>query len=186
MNKPRWADKTPNYFTHLDFIDEVFEGRVSWVFLLRSPLDTVQSLFDSFVPYGILDPDIREVALEYGHSRPAFARYWVTVNERIELFATAHPERCHFLKYEDVVARPEETLATMFRFVGEELPPNLVETAFAAHHDVGMQDRKILDTKSIQKDRVARWKGWPEGETRAVCEIVGATAKRLGYELPFT
>src|SRR6185437_7753833 len=46
--KMRWVDKTPNYYKILPFIDEMFEQKVLFLFIVRHPLDNVLSLHEFF------------------------------------------------------------------------------------------------------------------------------------------
>ena len=99
--KARWVDKTPNYYKHLDFIDELFESRVFYIFMIRHPLDTVASL--EATPYfrdGVVeDPDIANALARYGRSRTGWARYWLEVNAALRAFADLQPGRVCFVTY---------------------------------------------------------------------------------------
>jgi len=44
VGKPRWVDKTPNYYSLLPLIDRMFERNCLYVFITRHPLDTIESL----------------------------------------------------------------------------------------------------------------------------------------------
>jgi ribosomal protein L10 len=93
--KSRWIDKTPNYYRYLDFIEELFDGRVLFLFMVRHPFDTIHSLEDfGRGTYTKLDPDIARHIRAHGTGRVSWAMYWNDVNTRLHAFAAGHAPRC--------------------------------------------------------------------------------------------
>jgi hypothetical protein len=146
--KPRWVDKTPNYFRVLPLIDWLFQGSVSYLFIVRHPFDTIDSLENAryFAADVLEDPDIASAVRRHGRSRSGWAHYWREVNECLTSFADAHPARCFVFHYEDLVSAPEAVLENVLRFIGEDLPPDLVTSVFTESHTFGYADWKIRDT----------------------------------------
>jgi hypothetical protein len=182
-NKRRWVDKTPNYYRILDFIDALFSRDVLYVCLVRHPLDNIQSLQDMWLGYGGLElyPDLRLCVDTYGRGRMAYAHYWRQTNEIIYTFGKAHPDRCHFVRYEDIVAAPRETLSRLFAFLGETYDESIPERAFSSDHTLGYQDHKITKRTRIDAESVGRWKAWEPGEIAAIGRMVNPLAVELGY-----
>jgi len=185
QRKARWVDKTPNYCRILPFLDDIFQGQVLYLFLVRHPLDTICSLQEFFrlAGTGFSDPDIARAVERYGAGYRCWARHWCDVYEAIDVFAAARPERSHIFHYEDLVRRPRETVGELFTFLGEEYEEDLLARAFHTPHDVGYEDPKIRQTCQIHASSVGRWKGWDRGLSESLWRVVEPAAVRFGYSL---
>src|SRR5262252_1520247 len=84
--KRRWADKTPNYYRIVELLDNLFEQRLLYVFVVRHPLDVIPSL-QFFLEDELLDgadePFLMHMAVRHGIGEYSAARYWVDFNERL-------------------------------------------------------------------------------------------------------
>src|SRR5579863_7482778 len=184
--KRRWVEKTPNYFRHIDFIDSLFGGQVSYLVMVRHPLDCIDSLttFFEYEGMGYADPEIVRKVSVHGKGRHGWARFWVEVYTILEPVLTSLPSRTCLVKYEDLVTAPELTLRKLLAFIGEDYPSSLLSDAFAMPHTIGAQDDKITRTTQVHCDSVDKWQRWPASEVRAVWDIVGETARKFGYVAP--
>ncbi|HLG89204.1 MAG TPA: sulfotransferase [Alphaproteobacteria bacterium] len=183
--KRRWIEKTPNYYRILPFIDDIFSGRVLFLFMVRHPLDTIASLQEHFW-YATTrheDPDIARVVANFGAGPYGWARYWREVHETIGVFAASRPDRAWVFKYEEMVADPEGTLARLLAFIGESPAKEQADAAFAAAHDPGYEDPKARVSTSLHTASVGRWRQWPAGQSNALWPIVAEPAARLGYSI---
>jgi hypothetical protein len=184
-HKARWAEKTPNYYLILDFIDALFEGRVLYVWAVRHPLDCAHSMHESYGRHtSHRDVDLRRVERLHGAGKGAWVRYWLEATSRILEFCAGRPSRCHRVKYEELVASPHEVVARMLEFLGEEPDADLVARTFRVSHDRGFGDPKIYRSNTIESDRIGRWRRWTEEEIAFYGEIVGPLARQLGYGEP--
>lgn len=182
QGKSRWIDKTPNYFRLLPFIDAVFAGEALYLFLVRHPLDCVDSLYRFHATKRQYpDPEIRRSVRRHGKGFDAWACYWNDVYSRIHDFSLSCPERCHAFRYEDLVRRPTATLRRALGFIGESLPPNLIRTAFTMPHPTGYEDPGIRETNGVKADRIGQWRDWPRDRVAAVWPLVEQTAAQYGY-----
>lgn len=185
QNKPRWIDKTPNYYRLLPLIDAMFSGKVLYLFMVRHSFDCIRSLEEAkyfAVPVEQQqDPDVASAIRRYGAGREGWARYWLEVNTTLGGFAALNKPRTVFFRYEDLVKGPDDLLRQMCLFLGERCPPDLVRKAFQAKHVPGYQDWKIARTRSVHKRSVTRWKTWPADEVSRLWRIVGESAERFGY-----
>jgi protein-tyrosine sulfotransferase len=182
QGKPRWIDKTPNYFTLLPFIDAVFEGEALYLLITRHPLDCITSLFSFYATRRQYeDPQIRLCVRRHGRGFHSWACYWNDVYGRIHDFSLTCPERCHVFRYEDLVRLPNQTLRRVLAFIGETLPPNLIRTAFTMPHATGYEDPGIRGTNGLKADRIGKWKDWPPHRIATMWSLVGQTAVRYGY-----
>jgi hypothetical protein len=184
--KLRWVDKTPNYYRLLDFIDDVFERQPLYVFIVRHPLDCIDSLNQYFYYASDRghDPEAKRAAEQYGVGLYGWAKYWIEVNERLYLFSRLNPNRCYLFRYEDLIENAQDAMSSLLAFLGETLPEDLIETALKKKHTAGYEDHKISYTQAIRSDRVGKWKDWPSGEAAALWGIVSETASKLGYDAP--
>jgi protein-tyrosine sulfotransferase len=184
--KKRWADKTPSYHRVLDFIDDIFGGQVQYLFMVRHPLDNIESLYanGAYSVVANMDPEVKAAIEAYGAGRYGYAKFWADTNERIYLFASSRESRSRIIRYEDLVARPEEVTSQICAFIGAEYTSSLLQRAFLEPHDVGPHDHAIASTTSIERGRTGKWTRWPEREIASLWLIVGTLAERLGYVKP--
>jgi len=182
--KPRWVDKTPNYYNYLDFIDELFAEDVCYLFMTRHPFDTIHSLEGwGRGHYVSDDPEIERHVQANGVGRFSWAKYWRDVNERLLTFAAGHPARCKLFRYEDLIRDPEATLHGILEFIGEQFSPYMIEQAFANDPTTmrGFEDHKVRRTSGIHSTSIGKWRDWPLGERNALWRIAGETANLFGY-----
>jgi Sulfotransferase family len=184
QSKPRWIDKTPNYFRLLPFLDAVFGGEPLYLLITRHPLDCVDSLYRfQATRRQYPDPEIRRSVRLHGRGFDGWACYWNEVYGRIHEFSSSCPERCHLFRYEDLVRRPTATLRRALGFIGESLPPNLVRSAFAAPHAAGYEDPGIRETSGVETDHMSKWRAWPGNRIAKLWAIVEPTAELYGYSV---
>ena len=182
QGKPRWIDKTPNYFRLLPFIDAVFAGDALYLLVVRHPLDCIDSLHRVHAARRTHhDPEIRRSIARYGKGFDGWALYWNEVYGRIHDFSRTCAERCHTFRYEDLVRRPAGTLRRALAFIGESLPPGLIRTAFKIPHAAGYEDPGIRETNGLRADRIGKWRDWPPDRVAAVWPLVEQTAGLYGY-----
>jgi Sulfotransferase family len=182
--KRRWIDKTPNNVPLLDLIEELYCGQAHFIFVVRHPLDCIESLVTFFQDVGNYeDPDIQNNFRQHGYGYYGWAKYWLESAEKMLIFSQSVPDRCVFVRYEDLVDRPHEEIRKLFSFLGEATPPDIVERAFDTQHDRGYQDSKILLTKGIHVTSVNKWHRWPPGHVGQIWRVVGGIAKEFGYSV---
>jgi hypothetical protein len=117
--KPRWGDKTPMYMSRLGLIDRLFPAALL-VHVVRDGRDAARSFLE--MPAGL-------VTESWAHPRgvAGFACQWRTeVRAARDLGRRAGPGRYLELRYEELVAHPEETLRTVSAFAGLEFDPAML------------------------------------------------------------
>jgi protein-tyrosine sulfotransferase len=182
VNKRRWIDKTPNYYRLTYLIDQIFEGQVQYIVLVRHPLDCICSLESFFVPYAREDdPDITRNLRRHGVGRCAWAHYWIDIYTRLSILAAMYPERTRVERYEDLVQSPHDVLKRVVEFIGESYVPDLVDRALVTPHDEGFGDHKIGHTTTIHQRSVGKWTAWPRSSIDAIWDLVGPLAVKFGY-----
>jgi len=111
--KPRWGDKTPMYMQYLGLLRRLFPT-ARFVHLIRDGRDVATSFLS--MPEGI-------VTRTWAHPRSAagFACQWRTeVEDARRLGERVGPGRYLEIRYEALVAEPEETLGLVCGFAGLE------------------------------------------------------------------
>jgi hypothetical protein len=128
MGKPIIGEKTP---THLDYVDTLLEwfpdGRV--IHMLRDP----RAVFVS---------DLRRRRGKLRRPYKWFARIpgllplvilvqttvvWRAAARRQVVYARRYPDRFRMVKFEDLVAHPDETLRATYQFLGVDMPAGATE-----------------------------------------------------------
>jgi hypothetical protein len=181
--KPRWIDKTPNYYKLLPFIDELFASRVLYVTIVRHPLDCIDSMQEFMSRFQYHEnPDLADNIRTYGSDRYGWAKLWCHIYERIYVHMQGHLDRVHFIKYEDMVSDTERSLRHVLEFMGEDYSEGMIDRAFHTQKRAGVGDSKIWTTNSVHKNSLRRWDRWPKAEAAALWNVVQPVAALYGYE----
>ena len=163
--KRRYGDKTPSYMQHLGLLERVFPG-AQFVHIVRDGRDAGLSFMAMR----------RKPRFNIGRPRrlAEFACAWRLEVEGAQRFgARLGPERYLELRYEDLVAEPEERLREVCGFLGLELEPAQLEY----HRDVDpawLQDHPRLAEPPRQDLR-----RWREEMSRGDQELFEAIAGGL-------
>ncbi|MGH2869099.1 MAG: sulfotransferase, partial [Solirubrobacteraceae bacterium] len=180
--KDVYVDKSLDSVEHLHAVHELFP-RGRYILLFRHVMDTVASGLEAspwgFQAYGYLpfvqrSPDNLVAAL---------ATYWLThVSAALE-WEKAHPELCLRLRYEDLVAAPEPTMASVFAFLGVTNDDSVLRVAFEqARSRGGPGDHKVTFESSVSSASVGRGKTVPVSMlTPPLLERLNETFAELGY-----
>ena len=179
-----WCDKTPQNLDHLTLLVETFPD-ARYVCLYRDGLDVAHSCLEIS-----RDGFMAELA-EYVRRSPhdlvaAMLDSWCDKTELVLKMQLHHPELCHRVRYEDLVARPEEVLPPLLAFLGVAWDPALLERAFTMRHDDGGGDQRIKGTHRVERDRVGRGRALDTAKLVAAQRArVDSLLRKLGYaELP--
>lgn len=171
--KRRWADKNPENVLYLDQWSRLLSDRFLFVHVVRNPLDALASLlevgFEKAVPAGFDE----KVELYAKFHRHAVA------------FESAHPERSHRVRYEELVSRARETLEELMAFLGERFEPAMLDAVGGDRGPRVMEDPKFRETESIHDSSVGRWRS--ELTAEQIDEAVRRLSSvfvELGYPIP--
>src|SRR5215472_2486024 len=180
--KRRYCDKSLGAAEHVDVLRAVFPG-AKFLCLYRHPMDVIASGIEA-CPWGLngfgFDP--------YADSSPrnsvrALAQFWAD-NAALILAAEDRLGGCAYrVRYEDLVAEPEEVSDGIFRFLGVPPAPGLPEACFAAERERdGPSDYKIWHTSRVDAGSVGR--GWSIPAALigpSLTAAINAMAGKLGY-----
>jgi len=180
--KKRYCDKSLGTARYAELLLRVYpEAR--FICLYRHPMDVVASGLEA-CPWGLngygFDPYI---ATTPGNSIMAMARFWVDNAAAINAVEKQFADRCHRVRYEDMVDDPESVAAGLFEFLDLPPAPGVSESCFSAERErFGPGDHKIWYTSAITADSVGR--GWsiPTGMIAPqVTAAINELAADLGY-----
>ncbi|HEV8554001.1 MAG TPA: sulfotransferase [Casimicrobiaceae bacterium] len=161
--KARFAEKTPGNIRHAEEVDAYFGGRVKFINIFRDARDVITSRHP-------LNPDEYWVPL---------ARWIVDVRKGLE--AQGRANVCS-IKYEELIADPEATIARVCAFLGETFDPNMLE--YQKHTNVKRHLAWQDNARAIHADSLRKWER-PEHAARIREFMDNAEAvdlsRRLGY-----
>jgi hypothetical protein len=171
--KRRWGDKTPMYMQHLGLLERLFPNSL-YVHLIRDGRDAALSFLA--VPRGI-------VTETWAHPRDAagFACQWRSeVEAGQSLGARAGPARYLEVRYESLVADPEEELRRICAFAGLEYEPTMLDYPAT----VGLTAKPHQQSLSREPTPGLRdWRAQMEPAGVAAFEgVAGDLLAALGYE----
>jgi len=156
--KDRYCDKSLDAAGHADLLMRLFPG-VKFICLYRHPMDVIASGMEA-CPWGLRGYGFERYAAAFpGNAVMALAHFWAdhaAANLRVEERA---PERCHRVRYEDLVTDPEGVAEKMFAFLGVAPAPGITDRCFTPERERGGgADYKIWHTSQITTDSMGR--GW--------------------------
>lgn len=147
-----WCDKSPSNLHHLALLETLFPDAL-YLCLYRNCLDVSHSILE-ICRHGFM------LELEsYVHQSPnnlikAAVSFWSDEMSMLLAFERRRLERCHRVRYEDLVADPEAVLRAAFAFLGVEWQPGLVNAVFKTRHGRGIGDPKVEFSDRIHGDSV--------------------------------
>lgn len=184
QGKNMWAVKTAVDSFYVPEIEYLFAGRdnIKFICVLRHGLDVVCSLKEFSDDLQSYIGELHDYICAYQQPYEAFARAWVDVTTDILDFADKYPQRCHVVRYEDLVAGPEAVMADIFAFLGREYEDGYVGKAFERKNIGGIGDWKSFKKTGIDKKSLSRWeKDMPESTVSMLAPVVNPVLERAGY-----
>jgi hypothetical protein len=174
--KPRWGDKTPMYMRHLPLLERLFPD-AQYIHLVRDGRNAALSFLE--MPEGTF-------TRTWAHpSTPSeFACLWRReVAEARALGGRVGPDRYLEVRYEALVAGPEETVASLCAFTELPFEPRMLEYSRAVDVSEKPHQQRLLQPPTAD---VRRWQVDMEpGDIRRFEEIAGDLLAELGYELRY-
>ncbi len=170
FGKPRWGDKRPAYFQHVEVLLRLFPD-AQFVHLVRDGRDCVASLKE--MPWYTLDV------------HHAIATWAEAVDHGRRHAGRLPAGTYHELRYEDLTADPERELNRLCAFLREEYDPAMCEPRRIA--PAAVPARKVWHGnthREVTPARVGSWQIRLEPWEIALCEeVLGERLQEHGYEL---
>lgn len=170
FGKPRWGDKRPSYFKHMDVLLRMWPD-AQFVHLIRDGRDCVASLKE--MPWYKLGPmhaiSAWREAIDYGRR---YAR-------------RLGPDSFYELQYERLVSDPATELSGLCAFLGEDYDPGMAEPQDIAKLTVPPQKKWHSRTQTaVTSGRVGSWTHRLEPWEISLAEaVMGTRLQAYGYEL---
>jgi len=176
-HKPRWADKTPAYVEHLDFVDRLFPT-AQHLMIYRHPLDVAHSISKGG---GHTPHYLKPYVERHGDPRVAAAAYWGECTQKMVDFEAAHPDRCHRIIYEQMCRTPEPLLRGAFAFLREPWEAAVLEY-WKFPHDRGFEDGRAGATTGFAVSE-GNYLAWPAEIISRAASTAGPCLGALGYKV---
>jgi hypothetical protein len=180
--KRLFCDKSLGSARFADLLTQIYPG-ARFLCLYRHPMDVIRSGLDA-CPWGLNGYGFDQYIVgSPGNAVLALARYWLDNASQIHEVEQAQPERCHRIRYEDLVEDPEEVMREVYAFIGVQSAPGVARACFSDDRErFGPADHKIWATSAISRDSVGRGESVPAGLIlpQAVTAI-NELATALGY-----
>jgi len=164
-----WGDKTPENTFELDMLIRIFP-QSKFIHLLRDGVDVAAS----FVSRGLMDDML------------SAAKHWQTAVLTSREFMQQYPKQCIEVRYEDLVASPEQTLQGLCGFLNIPFHVSMVKSL---QHTQQMGDlnayahyEKVLEPVSTSNIGLGR-SNLSEQDKRVIQQQIGATLVQMGYVL---
>jgi len=181
-DRKRFADKSLGSARYADLLVQVYpEAR--FLCLYRYPMDVIASGLDAS-PWGMTGYGFDEyISDSPGNSVLALARYWLDHAGLIAGVEQRYPDRCHRVRYEDLVSAPEDVAQDIYAFLGEAPAPGASQRCFSGEREAfGPGDHKIWATSQISGDSVGKGESVPVGLIPPpLLASINDLAGRLGY-----
>lgn len=181
--KPIWVEKSALDIFHIGALDRLLGDRCRFLWISRHPADVVSSVKEYVAKVEYYYPELYEYVRRHPIPLEAFAHAWVDAQRNMIAFAEKRGDVCLPLRYETLVAEPEEQLRRILDFLelrgdASALLRGLGESAGA----VGYGDWKTYERTTVGAESVGRFRSVPPRLLARVGAIVNATAVELGYE----
>lgn len=180
--KQRWCDKSLDSYMHAELMAQVYP-EAKFICLFRHCMDVIASGVEA-CPWGLQRYGFDPFVAQYpGNSVAAVGSYWLSCAQAILSFAGDHPGSCHRVRYEDLVTAPEETVAGILSFLGEQQMPGITRACFDTPHDTtGPADEKLWFTSAVTAGSMGRGTIVPASALpEPVRGPVNQVLARLGY-----
>lgn len=180
--KKRLADKSLFTAKHVGLLSQLFP-EAKFICLYRHPMDAIASGIEA-CPWGLKGFGFDSYAASSpGRDVLALARYWADHAREIRQAEETYPQRCHRVRYEDLVHDPEAVMNGVFGFLGAAPSAGISTRCFTPERErLGPADFKIWHTSRVTADSVGR--GWsipPDQVEESVRDRVNQLADELGY-----
>lgn len=152
----RWCDKSLSNVFCADLLAKLWP-EAQFLCMARHAMDVIASGLE-VCPWGVSGYGFGQFAAHYpGNSVAAIGAAWLASTSAMLRFRASYPDRCHLVRYEDLVSDPEGVTAGVLRFLGARQVPGITERCLSAAHEAsGPGDEKIWFTSAIGADSVGR------------------------------
>lgn len=182
-NKKYWVAKTAIDSFYMDTIEELFADRAKFICVTRHGLDVVCSMEEFVKDLQSYITELHSYLVAHPQPLEAFAHAWADVNTDILDFAERYSAQCHHVRYEDLVAAPDETMQGITDFLGLEASSMTAADILGQQNVDGIGDWKSYKKTKVESGSLNRWQAQlPDAAVQALAPIVNPVLERAGYE----
>jgi len=171
--KARWADKTPRNVTCLPFLEQLYGPGCQYLMIYRHPFDIIESLDRKG---WVMDPEM----VDGNDPFEDCCQYVRGALDEMEKHERTHPDRCHPVFYDRLVADPEAELKKICAFLGEPWEERMLRY-HEVKHDWGPGDPEALMLKGFRPS-ANNWKDWTAERVARVGGMFQHHLDRLDFE----
>jgi hypothetical protein len=180
----RWCDKSLDNVYCADLLAQLWpEAR--FLCLTRHCMDVISSVLD-VCQWGLSGFGLERFAARYpGNSVAAVGAWWLAAVRATLRFESSYQDRCHRVRYEDLVTAPEQVAADIFCFLGARQMPGITQACFRGEHaEHGPGDSKVWFTGAVSAASVGRGVTVPAGLLPPPLRAsINSALGALGYRL---
>jgi len=169
--KARWADKTPQYIGFLPELEQIFGPDALYIMIFRHPLDVVYSIHKRGWRFGNYHSDLLTNTAMYVSD---------SLNKQLS-FTKENHERSFSIYYEKLILKPEETLKSLFDFLGEPWEQGVLNYNDFGH-GFGTEDPVVRGTTGFIHN-FGNWNGFSQDQLSVIIPIVEKEMSILGYNM---
>ena len=179
----RWLEKTAIDAFHVPEIEQLCGDDAYFVCITRHGLDVACSMRDWCERAEVYLANVHKYISRHARPLEAFTHAWVDATTAIRAFAECHPDNAILLRYEDLVANPDEELRRVIEFIGEPWDDDLISRALSGDADPrGFSDWKTFSKSVIGASSIGRWHSLSSPTIRELAAIANPTLVACGYE----
>jgi hypothetical protein len=170
---PRWAENSPEGMLYLSLIKKLIPDAL-FVHIIRDGRDVATSL--SKLRY------VRAFPWEERHGLMGCGLYWEWMVEHGRRFAKSVPEDYMEVRFEQLLAQPQDTLDQIGAFIGQSLDYEVIQrTAYGSVAKPNTSFRQ--EAGRVDFNPIGRWRK-SLSSVQLLCfeRLVGKTLVELGYE----
>lgn len=180
--KEIWAEKTAVDVFHIEAIERLCQDRCRYICITRHALDVVCSMKELSAKMDAYLPEIHQYVQRYTSMSEAFAHAWCDANQRMVDFASAHPDWCLQLRYEDLVENPESEMNRIFEFLELDAGTgDYLEQALSSKKAAGLGDWKTYSKDTVSTRQVGRHSTMDGWTIQRLAPVVNPLLEQLGY-----
>jgi Sulfotransferase family len=159
----RWCDKSLGNVFSAGLLAQLWP-EAQFVCLTRHCMDVIASVLE-VCQWGLSGFGLERFGARYpGNSVAAAGAWWLASVQAMLRFESSCLGRCLRVRYEDLVAAPEQVAAGIFAFLGARQVPGITQACFGAGHaEHGPGDHKVWFTSGVCAASVGRGVTVPAG-----------------------
>jgi hypothetical protein len=182
QGKSHWVEKTAFDIFKLDEIEALCCDDVSYIGIIRHPLDVAVSSREFCDAAGMYPKDMHKYIQRYSQPIEAFVHSWIDTTRSLIDLGERRSGDCIICRYEDLVENPDDILSEVLGFIGEEIEEGQVSKPFKESGTIGFSDHKSYQVSRIHSDSLKKWHGLPSHQVARLADEINPLLELCGYD----